>query len=81
MLRPAVFRRFLNRPSSLAAAFALLLFATVAGCGQSGPLYLPGNPSQVQEPPAEDPEAGDVYRPGNVEDDEEKDEEKDDDGR
>lgn len=24
--------------------------AAVAACGQSGPLYLPGNPSQVQAP-------------------------------
>lgn len=30
-----------------ALSFALLL----AGCGQSGPLYLPGDPSQVQTPP------------------------------
>jgi predicted small lipoprotein YifL len=22
-----------------------------AGCGQSGPLYLPGNPSTIQQPP------------------------------
>ncbi len=35
------------------AAVALLLMLVAAGCGQSGPLYLPGNPSQVQEPPAE----------------------------
>ena len=79
MLRPAVSRRFFSRPASLRAAIILLLFAAVAGCGQSGPLYLPGNPSQVQEPPAEDPEAGDVFTPSNVEDDE--DEDKDDDGR
>ncbi len=31
---------------------ALLLLATCfAGCGQSGPLYLPGNPSQVTPTP------------------------------
>ncbi|MEJ2172300.1 MAG: LPS translocon maturation chaperone LptM [Woeseiaceae bacterium] len=35
--------------SVIAAAFLLLL---AAGCGQTGPLYLPGNPSTVQ-PPAE----------------------------
>ena len=30
---------------------AVLLFAfTVAACGQSGPLYVPGDPSSVQEP-------------------------------
>lgn len=23
----------------------------LAGCGQSGPLYLPGDPSEIQEPP------------------------------
>ena len=28
-----------------------LLFAfALAGCGQSGPLYVPGDPSSVQEP-------------------------------
>ena len=38
------------------AAIVLLLMLAAAGCGQSGPLYLPGNPSQVQEPPAESSE-------------------------
>ena len=27
---------------------AMLLGGLLAGCGQSGPLYLPGNPSAVQ---------------------------------
>jgi len=32
--------------------FAILSFAFVTtGCGQSGPLYIPGNPSQIQNPP------------------------------
>ncbi len=31
----------------------LLLLAALAGCGQSGPLYLPGNPSQVTTVPPE----------------------------
>ncbi len=32
----------------------LLLFALlVAACGQTGPLYLPGNPSSISEPPPE----------------------------
>jgi predicted small lipoprotein YifL len=46
---------------------ALLL---LSACGQSGPLYLPGNPSQVQAPPPppeqpderEDDEDDDEYR-------------------
>ena len=39
----------MKRPSIL---LATLLFI-VAGCGQSGPLYLSGNPSEVQvQPPA-----------------------------
>lgn len=29
----------------------ILLFS---GCGQSGPLYLPGNPSQMAVPPSQD---------------------------
>ena len=32
----------------LAVLTALVLF----GCGQSGPLYIPGNPSRVEHPPA-----------------------------
>ena len=31
------------------AAFSFLFVAT--GCGQSGPLYIPGNPSKIQQPP------------------------------
>ncbi len=30
---------------------ALLLLAVLAGCGQKGPLYLPGNPSEVRADP------------------------------
>ena len=35
----------------------LLLVAVVAlaACGQSGPLYLPGDPSEVQVPPSQQP--------------------------
>ena len=51
------------------AVAALSLFVFVTGCGQSGPLYLPGNPSKIERiPPAAD------------EEDENKDE-KDNDGR
>jgi predicted small lipoprotein YifL len=38
---------------------ALLLFGVLAGCGQSGPLYVPGDPSSIQvtpEIPASDEE-------------------------
>jgi predicted small lipoprotein YifL len=37
----------------LASSFGLMS----AGCGQSGPLYLPGNPSQIQNPSATTPDA------------------------
>lgn len=42
----------------------LFLLAVAAGilsaCGQSGPLYLPGNPSEIRaQPPAEEPEQED----------------------
>ena len=43
----------------------LLIALAVAGCGQSGPLYMPGNPSQMTLPStergasAEESEAGD----------------------
>ena len=38
---------------------AILLFAVflLSACGQKGPLFLPGNPSEMQtEVPAEDPQ-------------------------
>ncbi len=36
----------------LFAALAAVSFLFVAsGCGQSGPLYIPGNPSTIQQPP------------------------------
>ena len=34
----------------LSLIVAALLFI-IAGCGQSGPLYISGNPSKIQEPP------------------------------
>ena len=53
----------------------VLLFAfALVGCGQSGPLYLPGNPSQVQVPPTQQQQP-----PAQSEDDDE-DEENDDGG-
>ena len=35
---------------------ALLLILFLAGCGQTGPLYIPGDPSSI-EPPAEQVES------------------------
>lgn len=35
----------------------LLLILLVAGCGQSGPLYVPGDPSSIQSPPEEPKES------------------------
>lgn len=35
------------------AITALLLLMFIAGCGQSGPLFIPGDPSSIQPPPAE----------------------------
>jgi len=35
---------------------ALLLIFSLVGCGQSGPLYLPGDPSEVQNLPDHVPE-------------------------
>jgi predicted small lipoprotein YifL len=34
---------------------ALLIILFLAGCGQSGPLYIPGDPSAI-EPPADQAE-------------------------
>ena len=30
----------------------VLAILVLAGCGQSGPLYIPGNPSRIENPPA-----------------------------
>jgi predicted small lipoprotein YifL len=35
---------------------ALLFVFSLVGCGQSGPLYLPGNPSEVHSLPTQLPE-------------------------
>jgi len=40
-------QRFILALAAMAALFV------VSGCGQSGPLYLPGNPSRIEQlPPA-----------------------------
>ena len=39
----------------LVALCAFLFIA--AGCGQTGPLYIPGNPSRIEPPPAAEEEA------------------------
>lgn len=39
----------MKRISIALAAFVFLFIAS--GCGQSGPLYIPGNPSKIQQPP------------------------------
>jgi len=33
------------------SVFAAALLFVVGGCGQSGPLYMSGNPSKIQQPP------------------------------
>ncbi len=45
----------MTRHTLTLAAVLLVLF--VAGCGQSGPLYLPGNPSQIRTNPPEPQES------------------------
>lgn len=35
----------------------LLLTALLSACGQSGPLYLPGNPSEIRAAPPETSES------------------------
>lgn len=39
----------MKRLLSLLATAAFLF--VVSGCGQSGPLYIPGNPSKMEQPP------------------------------
>ena len=40
--------------SNISLASLILIFSLV-GCGQSGPLYLPGDPSEVQTLPSQLP--------------------------
>ena len=42
----------MKRLTFLLAVIASLSF--FAGCGQSGPLYIPGDPSQMAVPPSQD---------------------------
>lgn len=49
---------------------ALLSVITITACGQKGPLFLPGNPSEIQsqvprqeQPKNEDDEDGDEEKP------------------
>ncbi len=39
----------MKRLFAVLAAVSVLFVAS--GCGQSGPLYIPGNPSTIQQPP------------------------------
>ena len=57
--------------SIIFALAALLLTFTLAGCGQSGPLYVPGDPSSIKAPP--EPVDGDEESDEDGEDGEETD--------
>ena len=51
------------------AAFSFLFIAV--GCGQSGPLYIPGNPSKIQQPPPQAESTADEEGEENGDDDQE----------
>ncbi len=56
------------------ACVALSFVFVAAGCGQSGPLYVPGNPSRISNPPppADETEEGEEGEEGEDENDSEK---------
>lgn len=54
--------------SKITLASLLLIFSLV-GCGQSGPLYLPGDPSEVQSLPRQLPQTPEVETDEDDEDD------------
>jgi len=43
----------MKRLTSLIAVLSFMFL--FSGCGQSGPLYIPGNPSQMAVPPSQQP--------------------------
>lgn len=58
---------------------ALALSLAISACGQNGPLYLPGNPSEVQTPEEDTPESVPLADPVLIEDATDDEDEDDDD--
>ena len=48
--------------------FALFAVFVLVGCGQSGPLYIPGDPSRIENPPPPAEEATDEEAAENTDD-------------
>lgn len=46
--------RYLSLLSAI--AIALVVMSSLPGCGQKGPLFIPGNPSEIRPEPAEQEE-------------------------
>ena len=46
-------------PRARYALYAFVVALLLAGCGQSGPLYMPGDPSQMSVPPTQPAESTD----------------------
>ena len=46
-------------PRARYALYAFVISLFLAGCGQSGPLYMPGNPSQMTVPASQPAESTD----------------------
>ena len=44
-----------RQPMFLTAAISISFILLLSACGQSGPLYVPGDPSQMAVPPAQNP--------------------------
>ena len=47
---------------------ALLAALVLVGCGQSGPLYIPDDPSRIENPPPPAEESADEESAGNNDD-------------
>ena len=58
----------MQRIDAMKRFLALLAALVLVGCGQSGPLYIPDDPSRIENPPPPAEESADEESAGNNDD-------------